>query len=196
MENNNLIPVQFPYKESSIEFEFNSSNVMVNATQMASVFGRQVVAFMRNENTKSFVEACLKSENSHFLNVKSESDLIISKQKSGTWMHRVLALKFAAWLNPDFEVWVYSKIDQLLFGNIKARVSYLKSKTYYKTKIKEVSEKLSDNEDFKLYQEYQKKIKGTGADIRNVDNDYVNQQLPIWKEEFNEWDQSDEPLTK
>jgi hypothetical protein len=34
-------------------------------------------------------------------------------------MHRVLALKFAAWLDPDFEVWVYSTIDTILFGHYK-----------------------------------------------------------------------------
>jgi hypothetical protein len=31
-------------------------------------------------------------------------------------MHRVLAIKFAAWLSPRFELWVYLTIDQLLFG--------------------------------------------------------------------------------
>jgi hypothetical protein len=35
-----------------------------------------------------------------FLQLKSIDDLIVSRQKSGTWMHRVLAIKFAAWLNP------------------------------------------------------------------------------------------------
>ena len=31
-------------------------------------------------------------------------------------MHRVLAIKFAAWLDPDFEVWIYSTIEELMFG--------------------------------------------------------------------------------
>jgi hypothetical protein len=31
-------------------------------------------------------------------------------------MHRLLALKFAAWLHPEFEVWVYTTIEHLLFG--------------------------------------------------------------------------------
>jgi len=42
------------------------------------------------------------------LNIESKEDLIISKQKSGTWMHRVLALNFAAWLEPAFDLWVYA----------------------------------------------------------------------------------------
>ena len=36
-------------------------------------------------------------------------------------MHRVLALKFAAWLSSDFEVWVYSTIEKLLFGKYVER---------------------------------------------------------------------------
>ena len=69
----------------------------------------------KSDNAKAFIESCLKPAFAGLLGVKTEDDLIISKQKSGTWMHRVLALKFAAWLNSDFEVWVYLTIDQLLF---------------------------------------------------------------------------------
>jgi hypothetical protein len=45
----------------------------------------------------------------------------VSKQRSGTWMHRILALKFAAWLSPKFELWVYSTIEDLLFGKLAKR---------------------------------------------------------------------------
>ena len=89
---------------------------MVNATEMAKIYDKQVVAFMRNEDTQNFIAECLKSENSHFINISKEEDLYRSAQKSGTYMHRVLALKFAAWLSPRFELWVYSTIEQLLFG--------------------------------------------------------------------------------
>jgi hypothetical protein len=34
-------------------------------------------------------------------------------------MHRILALKFAAWLDPYFEVWVYTTIDKIIFGNYR-----------------------------------------------------------------------------
>ena len=95
--------------------------MMVNATEMAKIFDKQVIAFLRNDDTKKFISEALKSENSHFLGVKSEEDLVMSKQKSGTWMHRVLALKFAAWLSPEFELWVYSTIESLLFGSYVKR---------------------------------------------------------------------------
>ncbi|MEM1121660.1 MAG: KilA-N domain-containing protein, partial [Bacteroidota bacterium] len=32
----------------------------------------------------------------------------------GTWMDEKLALKFAAWLSPNFELWVYDRIQELL----------------------------------------------------------------------------------
>lgn len=106
--------LNFVYNDQKIEFKPNGDNVMVNATQMAKVFGKKVEAFSRNENTINFINECLKSENSRFLSVKNESDLIDSKQKSGTYMHRILALKFAAWLDPAFELWVFYTIDEIL----------------------------------------------------------------------------------
>jgi hypothetical protein len=33
---------------------------------------------------------------------------------SGTWVHRRVALRLAAWLNEDFEAWVYGSIEDLL----------------------------------------------------------------------------------
>lgn len=112
--------VHFIYGEQEIDFlPTANDNVMVNATQMAKIFGKEVKHFNENDSTEKFINACLKSRNSDFLGIKKKEDLIDSKQKSGTWMHRILALKFAAWLDPDFEVWVYTTIDKLLFENYR-----------------------------------------------------------------------------
>lgn len=109
---------RFIYQDNpnyEVEFEpTGQDNVMVNATMMAAIFGKDVPDFLILKQTKNFISACLKNQNSGFLGVKNRSDLVISKQKSGTWMHRILALKFAAWLDSSFEVWVYITIDQIL----------------------------------------------------------------------------------
>src|SRR5665648_34571 len=108
---------KFKFGDVEIEFDLRQGrNVMVNATEMAKVFGKKINHFMENENTENFINACLNNRNSGFLGVKTREDLVVSKQKSGTWMHRVLALKFASWLNSDFEVWVWMTIDQIIFG--------------------------------------------------------------------------------
>lgn len=103
-----------------VDFEpfIKNKNVMVNATQMAKIFGKLVGHFLENESTEKFISACLNNRNSDYLMVKKREDLIDSKQKNGTWMHRILALKFAAWLDPDFEVWVYRTIEEILFGEL------------------------------------------------------------------------------
>ncbi len=56
-----------------IEFEpfVANGNVMVNATEMAKIFGKKVEAFSRNETTQAFINECLKSENSSFLEAKA-----------------------------------------------------------------------------------------------------------------------------
>ena len=37
-----------------------------------------------------------------------------TKELQGTWMDEKLALKFAACLSPEFELWVYDRIQELL----------------------------------------------------------------------------------
>ena len=123
--------LQFIYNNQSIEFLQGGDKVMVNATQMANIFGKEVTFFLRNNETQRFIDSCLKTENSQFLNVKKREDLVSGKQKSGTYMHRVLALKFAAWLNPDFEVWVFSTIDKILYSYFRD----IKDTTVEKLKI-------------------------------------------------------------
>ena len=92
--------VHFIYNGQTIDFlPGRNDNLMVNATQMAKIFGKEVARFMENDSTKKFIEVCLnraektrnssfingkKSEYSHFFGVKTETDLVISKQKSGT----------------------------------------------------------------------------------------------------------------
>ena len=140
------------YNDHEVEFEFSKQNVMVNATEMAKIFDKKVEAFMRNEETQNFISAVLKSENSRFLGLEKEDDLFSSKQKTGTWMHRVLALKFAAWLDPYFEVWVYSTIEHLLFGrHVKREQSFEKTLTLQR-EMEELRDKpYKTGDDFERY---------------------------------------------
>lgn len=105
------------YQDTQIHFLFSDDeNVMVNATEMAKIFNKKVSHFLENDTTKNFINVCLNSRNSDFININSIENLYVSKQKSGTYFHRILALKFAAWLDPEFELWIFSTIDTILFG--------------------------------------------------------------------------------
>lgn len=140
---------KFVFNNTEVDFQFDrESNVMVNATQMAKIYGKLVKDFLRNDDTENFISECLKKENSPFLNINSKEDLVSSTQKSGTWMHRILALKFASWLNPAFELWVYRTIDFILFDYYKRLEESLKESAKRKNRIDELKNTLLENPDF------------------------------------------------
>lgn len=145
--------IQFIYENNRIDFLTpGNENVMVNATQMAKIFDKDVYQFTRIDDTKQFISACLKPQNCGLLSIEKEEDLIISRQKTGTWMHRVLALKFAAWLDSDFEVWVFSTIDKIILGayaeHRDATISQLQTKKQIQKKREELLLKYPEFEEF------------------------------------------------
>jgi len=142
--------LKFSFNEIEVDFEFgNSSSLMVNATQMAKIFDKRVENFTRIDTTQEFISECLKNANKRFISVETEEDLIVSRQKSGTWMHRILALKFAAWLSPKFELWVYSTIDYILFNHYRMLEESLKKSAERKVKIESLETSLTEDERFR-----------------------------------------------
>lgn len=164
-----------------MEFEFAGSKLMVNATEMAKVFNTDPFDFLRNKDAKRFVDECLKTENSRFLGIEKEEDLIISKQKSGTWMHRVLALKFAAWLDPAFELWVYKTIDDVLFGRYREMESQLKASAERKVQIEKLKRELAENETYQELEKLEKQEKEASYNRRTENS----RQLKIFIEQVN-----------
>jgi hypothetical protein len=59
-----------------------------------------------------------------------------------------LALKFAAWLDPYFELWVYKTIDFILFDYYKRIEESLKESAKRKNRIDEIKSKLAESEEF------------------------------------------------
>jgi hypothetical protein len=169
--------VKFTFEGSEITFTFDTENkIMVNATEMAKVFNKDLFQFTKSEHAKSFIKSCLKPANAGFIGVKSEEDLIISKQNSGTYMHRVLALKFAAWLNNDFELWVYSTIDKILFGRLAEREESLKITTYLKNEKKQILDKeVYSGEDFERYLKIHDELRMEENKRRNLTRDCINE---------------------
>ena len=152
-----------------ITFVTNNESMMLNATEMAKIYGKQVNEFMSNDGTKAFISSCLKNGKSRFFNVEKEDDLVISRQKTGTWMHRVLALKFAAWLNPDFEVWVYCTIENLLFERyIKIEQSYERTISLQRETKELACKPIKTGEDFERYLQIQKAMKDESSLRRSL----------------------------
>ena len=152
--------VEFIYQENEIHFLVNPTdkNVMINATEMAKIFKRRTEDFLKTQSTKDYVKA-LEEDVNHPLN---RGRIIENRGRNGVFFERKLALKFATWLDVQFELWVFSTIDEIIFGNYKkhwdahadqevAKVSMenLKSKLLLEPTVEIVQEYFQSERDFK-----------------------------------------------
>jgi hypothetical protein len=140
---------KFVFKNTEVDFQFDKeSNVMVNATQMAKIFEKRVDVFLKSDHAKEFIKVLEFTPFGGNSEPLKMDEIIKTKGQSGTWMHRLLALKFAAWLDPKFEVWVYSTIDFILFDYYKRLEESLKESAKRKNRIDELKNTLLENPDF------------------------------------------------
>ena len=78
---------------------------------MAKPFGKLPAKFMNTDQTKQYISVLEEKYGS------IDIPIVVVKNggnQPGTWAHQKLALKFAAWLNPEFELWVYDRVEELL----------------------------------------------------------------------------------
>lgn len=99
----------FNYHGHGITFSMDNGDVMVNLTEMAKPFGKLPAHFLSNEQTKSYIQVLKES-----LTIGIPIVTTVEGKYGGTWAHQKLALKFAAWLNPRFELWIFDRIEELL----------------------------------------------------------------------------------
>jgi hypothetical protein len=94
------------FENSLIAFDFEGE--MINATDMLKAFPeKKMNNFLRTKQTKEFIEALQENALKSVIQVKTGNT-------GGTWMHKLLAYKFAAWLSPEFELFVYSTFDKFM----------------------------------------------------------------------------------
>lgn len=109
--------LEFFYQDTQIHFLINplDSNVMINATEMAKAFGKRTDHYLQNETTKQFIEALKVPDISGTL----DTEIIENKGRNGIYFCELLAIDFATWLDVNFKVWVYKRIQEVIFGYYK-----------------------------------------------------------------------------
>ena len=90
-------------------FEIDQEKQMVNITKIAQVFGKRIDAWKNLTNTKEFL-ADFQEANPNTVTLVS---LKGGSGEQGTWVHRKIAIKFAAWISTKFEIWCLDKLDEL-----------------------------------------------------------------------------------
>lgn len=161
---------------------------MVNATEMAKIFGKLTTDYLRTQKTREYLKVLeiefgnskfatqnnqnleVQDGNSHLETEKTEVEadkilegnslkfsenilkVVHGGRNNGTWMHRFLAIDFAMWLDPYFNLWVAQTIDQILFGYARKRDLSFKRTLEVKDRMKELEDKLEPTgDDFKEY---------------------------------------------
>ena len=108
---------QYEYEGQLISFDFGRNSNLINATDMAKPFNKNVADFLRLNGTKRFVTA-LEARYGNPHNGRKKEVLKVVQggrpEHQGTWMDELLALKLAGWLDAEFEIWMYERIRELL----------------------------------------------------------------------------------
>lgn len=111
----------FEYEGKRITFDFGDGEEMVSATEIIKAFDQKRLRnFTRLQQTKEFITALELEMNSKGSDVSVWKKAVKTVRGGndpslrGIWYEKRLALKLAAWLNPKFEVWVFTQIAELL----------------------------------------------------------------------------------
>lgn len=113
---NNQIQI-LSYKGADISFDLPEE--MINATQMAKCFNKQVHEWLRLPSTKEYLGALETTRKFGSLETRGKSlSLVMTKEgrNGGTWLNRNAALEFARWLSPEFSIWCNNAILDLMSG--------------------------------------------------------------------------------
>lgn len=159
-----IVKKSFGGTDVSFEPFVVENNVMVNATQMAKAFGKNVTDFLKIDSTQKFIEAFCSTENIQLGGEFLPTGKVVKIQKGdpsvrGTWMHRILALKFAAWLDPFFEIWVYKTIEEILFGYSRENDESIRRTVLVQFEMKQIEKNPErTGEDFDRYMKLQNQL--------------------------------------
>ena len=134
-----------------------TSDGMFNATGLLTQWNqqtgsqKQMVHYFDNKNTEAFVEAIMKEEN-----FKQRNSVYLKsrgKYNGGTWMHPLMFVDFAMWLNPTFKVKVLKFVyDQMIkyrndagdaYKELSAAISRLTSKEHMPAAMAKLSKAIN-----------------------------------------------------
>lgn len=147
------------YEGQNITFQAKEGLVMVNAAQMAKSFKKAPADFLRLKDTQEYISILGQYENSHseqsvpnkqVANIQHDQIVLIQKggKNPGTWMHELLAMRFAQWLSPRFAVWVDIQIRKLL----KEKTEQTPNET------KALPPALQTDTSMQMYEEFKEKV--------------------------------------
>jgi hypothetical protein len=151
---------EFIYQDTKIHFALSTDkNVMVNATEMAKAFNKRIDHFTKSEHAKTFIKTLQKKIERTPNGGRSKNKVVENRGHSGIYFDRRLALKFASWLDVNFELWVYDTIDEIMFGEYRIHEQALQDTLKAEKEIEKLEVELAQNPAFQKIQKLQGFIK-------------------------------------
>lgn len=99
-------------------------------------------------------------------------------------MHRVLALKFAAWLNSEFELWVYATIDSIIFGKHVEREKSLERSIILQNEQNTLASKPDKTgEDFERYLMIERKLRSEQIIRKNLTKESISEMANLFADQ-------------
>lgn len=100
----------FSYNGNDVLFDIKD-DVMVNATQLAKIYGKRPNDYLSLPATNQLINAITRKYGI------AENQLIRTERggmSPGTWMHRLIVVDFCQWLDIDLKLWCTEKLDELM----------------------------------------------------------------------------------
>lgn len=100
----------FSYNGNDVLFD-TKDDVMVNATQLAKIYGKRPNDYLSLPATNQLINAITRKYGI------AENQLVRTERGGiapGTWMHRLIVVDFCQWLDIDLKLWCTEKLDELM----------------------------------------------------------------------------------
>ena len=132
MKTNNVLtrPMgDFSVNQRTKDGYFNATDLLrqwnLNAQNSGDLKKKEIKDYLENKSTQEFLNALVKEED---LNGENSPYLTSrGKYSGGTWMHPIMFIDFAMWLNPSFKVKVIRFVsDELIMLRDQAGENYKK----------------------------------------------------------------------
>lgn len=161
--------------------EQRTKDAMFNATSLIKQYNeangtkKEIKDYLENKSTQEFLNALKKEEN---LNGENSPYLTSrGKYSGGTWMHPIMFIDFAMWLNPTFKVKVIKFVyDQMIqyrneagdaYKELSSSVQSIVSKSFMPIAMQKVGEAIN----WVVFNNHEKMIrnkKGEEASLREL----------------------------
>lgn len=176
MKTNNVIlrPMgQFQVQQRTKDGMFNATALLKQWNEMMES-DKRLQSYFSNDSSNEFIETIIKREN---LNSKKSCYLTVRGKNGGTWMHPMLFIDFAMWINPSFKYDVLRFVyDQMIKYRNEAGDAYrdLSAAVYNivdRSQMQSLMAQISKGINYVVFGEHRNMIrndKGTEQDQRRL----------------------------